>query len=55
MNITQLTDEQLLSRQDSLCQIYMASCDLDHDYIELEKALDAHFHETNRRGIFSDV
>lgn len=55
MNITQLTDEQLLSRQDSLCQIYMASCDLDHDYVELEKALDVHFQETNRRGIFCDV
>ena len=55
MNITQLTDEQLLRQQDNLWQIYDASCDLGNDYTELEKALDAHYHEVNRRGIFQYV
>ena len=55
MNITQLTDEQLIARTERLTQIFTDSCELDHDYIELEKALDAHFHEANRRGIFQDV
>ena len=55
MNITQLTDEQLHVRTDRLCTIFLASCELDHDYIELEKALDAHFHEAQRLEVFSDV
>ena len=55
MNITQLTDEQLSARTDRLCQIFLASCELDHDYIELERALDAHFHEAQRREVFCNV
>lgn len=55
MNITQLTDEQLSARTERLCQIFLASCELDHDYIELERALDAHFHESERREVFSHV
>ena len=55
MNTNQLTDEQLRDRIERLKQIFLDSLELGNDYIELEKALDAHFHEANRRGIFSNV
>ena len=51
MNINQLTDTQLISRLDYYCDIYLASCELDHDFQELEATLDSHYEEANRRGL----
>ena len=51
MNLTQLTDSQLRDKLDHLCTVYLASCELDHDFEHLEFAMDSHFHECKRRGI----
>ena len=51
MNINQLTDTQLFDQLDNLCTTYLATCELDHDLPELERTLDAHYHEANRRGL----
>lgn len=55
MRLNQLTDEQLAIRTNSLCLQYLASCELDWDLPYIEGAMDAHFHEAKRRGVFLDV
>lgn len=51
MNLNQLTDTQLIQRLNAYCDIYLASCELDHDFQELEATLDNHYSEANHRGL----
>lgn len=51
MNLDQLTDTQLANRLDALAEVFLASCELDHDLPMLENELDCHYHEANRRGM----
>ena len=52
MPLKQMTDAQLKGRLDYFCTIVLASCELDYDFEELEKTVDSHYHEANRRGYF---
>ena len=53
MQLTQYTDAQLMARLDQVVPIYLASCNLDHDFIDIETFIDNHYAEAERRGVFS--
>ena len=52
MRTNQLTDEQLKGNLNQLVDVYLASCELDNDFIHLEEQVEALYAEAQSRGIF---
>ena len=53
MQLTQLTDEQLIHQQNYFAEIFLASMELDHDFQQLEAQMDELYAEARSRGLMN--